>query len=419
MAKLIITKEQYSRLKAINEAVGTGKFKAGDQVTWTNKKGEVKTGTVIDRPTTSANKIWVELGKGQVFSYDENAFTLAQPTQPAAPSAAPSQAPSQGQNVSRGTSSTQYQGHITKTLNNLYSEMGGLFKFIVANRGQAMNQQQDSPEQQPQQPVGSQEYSYEGHPVKVVDNGNPKWGQHLTLTPGNVWVEFKNGNIIQVEKSKVDGLTSENYYRLSEGRYVRDKDMSSYLNKNLSQQQVKTFEGLMFRVELIRNQLRKLENTGDSVVDSYLQKLKTNPIIATDFDKMLNIAATNPQTYENFAKFIQVVNNRLYTGTFKGENIVDKMATLGKMNIQEDANFDKSAQSKKAFKENLFNFISLIVGLYQYLFNKRKKQTVNATRPPRKQAPAAAPAPAAPVSENDKLINEEIKRIKNIMNING
>ena len=406
MAKLIITKEQYSRLKAINEAVGTGKFKAGDKVTWTNKKGEVKTGTVIDRPTTSANKIWVEMGKGQVFSYDENAFNLVPPPQPAAPS--------QSQNVSRGTSSTQYQEHITKTLNNLYNEMGRLFKFIVGNRGQAMNQQQDSTEQEPQQSVGSQEYSYEGHPVKVVDSGNPKWGQHLTLTPNNVWVEFQNGNIIQVDKSKVKGLTSENYYRLSEGRYVRDKDMSNYLNKNLSQQQVKTFEGLMFRVELIRNQLRKLENTGDSVVDSYIQKLKTNPIMATDFDKMLNIAATNPQTYENFAKFIQVVNNRLYTGTFKGENIVDKMATLGKMNIQEDANFDKSAQSKKAFKENLFNFISLIVGLYQYLFNKKKKQTVNTTRPPRKQAPAAAP-----VSENDELINEEIKRIKNIMSING
>ncbi len=389
MNNIIITK-QYPKI-SLTEVVGSGKFKAGDKVSWKNKSGQIKTGIVLDEPVGDPSFIKVQFGstRAMSFAYNENAFSLSQPQAQAQP---------QANIVPRGT-------NVKKVLNELYNEMNSLFKFIVSNRGQVNQPTEVEPAQPEQEPT---DYSYEGKPVKLVNIP----GVHIL--PYNVGIQFSNGNTIQVKRSAVKGLTSEGYYSLSEGKYIKDKNVTNYLNKSLSNKEIKTFEGLMFRVELIRNQLRKLDNTGNKVVDSYVQKFKENPIVATDFDKMFNIASTNPQDYENFLKFINVVNNRLYTGTFKGDNIVNKMSSLGKMSFNEsDTNgFNKSAQSKKAFKENLFNFITTLMEFYQYLTKMRKQAAVNATRPPRKQ-------PVQPTTETiteNKLITEEIQKIKKIIN---
>jgi hypothetical protein len=168
---------------------------------------------------------------------------------------------------------------------------------------------------------------------------------------------------------------------LSEAKYFRDKELVNYLNKNVSPKRVKEFEDFINRIEQIRNKLRNMESGDDKVFNQKLQTFKQNPIILTDFNKMFNISSTNPQAYENLAKFINDIFKTVYTGKFKKGELMDKLAGMGKVgakNIDEaDAQFkrtqiEKDAQDRGKFKKHLMQFMTDAIGLFQYMFQQKK-----------------------------------------------
>jgi hypothetical protein len=168
---------------------------------------------------------------------------------------------------------------------------------------------------------------------------------------------------------------------LSEAKYFRDKELVKYLNKNVSPKRVKEFEDFLNRIEQIRNKLRNMKSGDDKVFNQKLQTFKQNPIILTDFNKMFNLSSTNPQAYENLAKFINDIFKTVYTGKFKKGELMDKLAGMGKVKADDineaEAQFkrtqiEKDAQDRGKFKKHLMQFMTDAIGLFQYMFQQKK-----------------------------------------------
>jgi hypothetical protein len=178
---------------------------------------------------------------------------------------------------------------------------------------------------------------------------------------------------------------------ISEGRYIKDEELIKYLNKNISPKRVKEFEDFMNRVEQIRNKIRNIKKTDDKVFNQKLETFKQNPLILTDFSKLFNISSTNPQVYQNFAKFINDIFNTVYTGKFKKGDLMDKFASMGKVKADDineaEAQFkrtqiEKDAQDRGKFKKHLMQFMTDAIGLFQYMFQKKKNMAARSGQQP-------------------------------------
>jgi hypothetical protein len=177
-------------------------------------------------------------------------------------------------------------------------------------------------------------------------------------------------------------------------------------------------------VEYIRNLVKKLRGkTDDKVILGFLKQLDSNPIMLTDFSKLFTVNVDNPQEVNMLAGMMKEILSTVYSGSYKGGNMIDKMATLGGGNInklEEEAGYNasepnksfmKDAQSKTTFKNNLSNFLGVAMSLFQYL-NKQKQQAAN-NKP--KQKPQQDGGDTQVDEMQNPLISEELKRIKKIM----
>jgi hypothetical protein len=260
-------------------------------------------------------------------------------------------------------------------------------------------------------------------------------------------------------KAKAKTNIQEEENMLDEAKYFRDTDVVKYLNKNLSPNRVKEFENFMNRIEQIRNKIRNMEDIDDKVFNQKIATIKNNPIILTDFNKLFNVSSANPQAYQNLAKFINDIFNTVYTGKFKKGELIDKLGTMGKVPAKDldeagkqagRSQFENDAQDRKKFKGHLMSFLTDAIGLFQYMFQQRKNTAAKGgnqqntdkqaaklglkPKPERKKtvtppnddasvgsgvAGGGAASKSAGVSEsenlNNKLINEELERIKKIM----
>lgn len=209
---------------------------------------------------------------------------------------------------------------------------------------------------------------------------------------------------------------------LQEGRYIKDKRLVQFLQKNLSVDKLALFEDFMGRIELIRNRVKKINPKENQAMANFYQKLSTNPIMLTDFQKLFAIDSNNPKAVNALKAFIDDVFITVYSGKFKYEGLIDKMASLneegGAYNfVEPNKSFLNDAQNRGTFKKNLVNFLVVIISISQYLSG--------ATRPTPKVAPKKKPqqtknyASESVIDESQKLINEEIGRIKKIIdNVN-
>lgn len=208
-------------------------------------------------------------------------------------------------------------------------------------------------------------------------------GRNVTVTipdvsPGSTQIDADGDG---PQKRTYAVKTADLKKSLSEAKYFRDKELVKYLNKNVSPKRVKEFEDFLNRIEQIRNKLRNMKSGDDKVFNQKLQTFKQNPIILTDFNKMFNLSSTNPQAYENLAKFINDIFKTVYTGKFKKGDLMDKLAGMGKVgakNIDEaEAQFkrtqiEKDAQDRGKFKKHLMQFMTDAIGLFQYMFQQKK-----------------------------------------------
>jgi hypothetical protein len=210
--------------------------------------------------------------------------------------------------------------------------------------------------------------------VSDKNSGNPK----ITIVNIN-GDPAKSWTVATKKLSKIGGNLQEGL--MSEAKYFRDKELVKYLNKNISPDRVKEFENFLNRIEQIRNKLRNMKSGDDKVFNQKLETFKQNPIILTDFNKMFNLSSANPQAYENLAKFINDIFKTVYTGKFKKGDLMDKLAGMGKVgakNIDEaEAQFkrtqiEKDAQDRGKFKKHLMQFMTDAIGLFQYMFQQKK-----------------------------------------------
>ena len=329
---------------------------------------------------------------------------------------------------------------------NLYNSLKNLFKFVVNNKD-TLGAGAKSSSFRPN--VGSRDSFFGGanQGTAGAQTSKFKQGDQVTWTTkkgttatGTVVGPSNKPNMTTV-KSNTTGNSFEirdNNLKttLQEGKYIKDKRLLQYLNKSMAFEKVKNFEDLINRVEYIRNIVKKLKGkTDDKVILGFLKQLDGNPIMLTDFSKLFTVNVDNPQEVNMLAGMMKEILSTVYSGSYKGGNMIDKMATLGGGNInklEEEASYNasepnksfmKDAQSKTTFKKNLSNFLGVAMSLFQYL-HKQKQQAASAkpkqapqqaaTAKP-KQAPQQAGGETQVDEMQNQLISEELNRIKKIM----
>jgi hypothetical protein len=192
-----------------------------------------------------------------------------------------------------------------------------------------------------------------------------------------------------------------------------------------------------------------MNNTGDNVLDKFVQKLKSNPIMTKDFTKTFNVDSMNPQNVENMGRFINELIEIVYKGRFRGKKIEDmakddttttfnkeggvvgKMGKLGGGNINKVSMGEsylverkgKKAKAKSDFKNNIISFITELMSMFQYMYKLKKQGKLSGGKPkenkPKENKPQEIKAPGTKqeesVKKSDPLLNEEINKIKNLM----
>jgi len=303
----------------------------------------------------------------------------------------------EGSDVSRGTN------------DDLYNSLRNLFQFIVNNRkslgirtannvgtGAAINSTFSA---------GEKRYytTNDGKKTYVTVLKTPddwKYGKD------KVYVKGQNGNAFVIDKSKlsapfkektkaVNPLSDRSRFEenkkldttyLFEGKYIKDKRLIQFLQKNLSMDKLKSFEDFINRIELIRNKVKKIKAGDDKAIQNFMKDFERNPIMATDFSKLFSIDPANAQAVNALKAFIDDIFVSVYSGKFKYGNMIDKMANLGGninkleeekgYNINEpNKSFIKDAQDRGRFKNNLIAFMSTAINLFQYLHKQKEEPT--------------------------------------------
>lgn len=296
--------------------------------------------------------------------------------------------------VARGTNGANG----SKSTDDIYYRLRNLFQFIVNNKkmlgvrsgpnagtGAAMANRRMK---------AGETFNYNGKSVKIL---NPDIGN------GRTQVQALDGakNVFTV---KTDTLQRVNEGVLNEGKYITDKRLLQFLNKTLSFDKLKSFEGLIDMIEQIRNRIKTLDISKDKVLAGFVEKYKSNPIMATDFAKMFNVSADNPQEVNSLKAFIDDLFVTVYSGKYKFSSMIDKMAGLGGGNINkvnEDANyrfdqpnkaFIKDAQDRRMLKKNILSFLEVSIGLFQYLYKLKSQKPAQSQNTPQQGAQTSQPS---------------------------
>ena len=244
---------------------------------------------------------------------------------------------------------------------------------------------------------------------------------------------IKKGNLYHQKgkKDKKNENIMKNEMILTEGKFIKDKRTLEYLNKKSRPDKVKRFEEFLTRLEIIRNKVKKMGNTEDKVINNFVKKLKSNPIVATDFVKMFNVPSDNPKGVQSLKGFIDEIFDVIYSGKNKKMvNMVDKMATLGGGNINKmeesylyeekgynadepNKAFLKDAQDRGSFKKHLNNFIFELMNMFQYMYKLKKEGKLSGgTKKPAETKPEPK---QESVKKENTILTEEINKIKSLM----
>ena len=171
---------------------------------------------------------------------------------------------------------------------------------------------------------------------------------------------------------------------IAEGKYISDNIVLNYLEKNLSYDKLKSFEDLLKKIEQLRNKIRNAKQSKkDLDFNEKLDVFKSNPIMATDFESLFNVPSTNEKDMASLKAFIDDIFITVYSGKFGRGNLIDKMASTGGGNINAmrevsytlnnpNKAFQKDAQSKNRFKDNLTKFLQDSIRLFQHMYSRRR-----------------------------------------------
>jgi hypothetical protein len=351
--------------------------------------------------------------------------------------------------VARGTGGTNDE---------LYNTLRNLFQFIVNNRKKLGTRSADN--------VGTGGATLGGGKTTPNAEGGTGFkkgdkatykGRNVTVTipdvsPGYTQIDADGDG---PEKKTYAVKTTDLQKQLSEGKYIQDKRLLQFLQKNLSMDKLKAFEDFIGRVERIRTLIKKVDPSTDKVLAGLIKKTDTNPIMLTDFVKMFNVDSENPQAANALKAFIDDMFVTLYSSKYKFDSMIDKMAGVGGGNVNKleeekgysasepNKAFVKDAQDRGRFKKNLLAFLSDSIGIFQYLYKLKMQAEKGGKQGGTPGAQKTAPQPTGGVTppsgqpqsskpkddlsqiygknleesvQTTPLISEEVERIKKIMN---
>ena len=264
------------------------------------------------------------------------------------------------------------------------------------------------------------------------------------IEPGTAFVVFKKpdntyGNeparaVNKKQLSNENTMMKKNI--ITEGKFIKDPQVIKILKdtKGIDQNRLKFFEGFLTRLEIIRNKIKKAGSTGDSVMDGFIQKMKSNPIMTKDFVKTFRVDPNNQQNVEHMGDFINDIIEIVYKGRFRGKTfndiggMINKMGKLGGGNINKVSTKmgesyilerkGKKAQAKSAFKNHIIEFITQLMGLFQYMTKLKREGRLGSSgdSSSKKVVPKIG---SQQQEESIKKVNtplmEEISRIKKLM----
>jgi len=311
-------------------------------------------------------------------------------------------------------------GKKTQVSDDLYNSIRNLFQFIVNNKKTLGYKKGPLPTKNTQstttQPNSTQSSAFNaGDKVSwTTKSGKPTTGTVVkpSETEGQTIVKGdKSGKEFAIKNSNLKG-------GLSEAKYIKDKRLITYLEKNLSVDKLKSFENLMNRIEFIRNKVKKLDAGGDKAIQNFVKAYQSNPILLTDFQNLFSVNSENPQAVNSLMGFINDVFVTLYSGKYKYDNMIDKIADIGGgiNNLEEAKAKGVDPQDRRAFKSNLLKFLTTTIQLFQYLDKLKKEGKLNKTdakKSVKKEEPKETQSES--VNETNNLLTEQINRIKKIM----
>lgn len=321
----------------------------------------------------------------------------------------------------------------------LFNDLAGFFKFTYNNRKMASPELfGDKKEDLNENPcskftIGQKVKTKAGKTVEVIANST----EDSSIQKGEVKVKREDGGTYAVgctqlsesmiKKNKLINEMSNNNL-VSEGKFIKDPEVIKILNKKgIDANKLKFFEGFLTRIEIIRNKIKKMNNTGDKVLDKFVQKLKSNPIMDKDFTKTFNVDPGNPQNVENMGKFMNELIEIVYKGNFRGMTfkdaggMVSKMGTLGGGNINKVSMGEsylterkgKKAKAKSDLKNNMISFITELMSMFQYMSKLKRQGKLGGSKPKEEKPEAKQESIQKP---ENKFLKEEVKRILTLMN---
>lgn len=251
----------------------------------------------------------------------------------------------------------------------IYNSLRELFKFIVSNRKMlgirsSSDVQNKSRGTYFHKMKNGDNVFYNGKPVKIVNSD--------TGTPNKTLVQYQNGTKMAVDSDKLHKLQESVIY---EGKYLKNKQVLHDVSKAISTDKLNSFEEFMNRLEMVRNKIRNLKPTGDKVLDGWVKKIKTNPLIATNFQKIFNIDPDNKNVITTLISFINKLFATVYGGNFKNGQLMDKIASNKISENLDPTAFTRIAQDRSKFNQNVLTFLSDTIGFYQYLSKIKNNNT--------------------------------------------
>lgn len=332
----------------------------------------------------------------------------------------------------------------------LFNDLAGFFKFTYNNRKMAspdvFGDKKESSDPCSKFTKGQKVKTKAGKTVEVIANST----EDSTIEKGQIKVKREDGGTYAVRctqlsesminKGKLINEMSNNNL-ISEGKFIKDPEVIKILKQKsgIDANKLKFFEGFMTRVEIIRNKVKKMNNTGDKVLDKFVQKLKSNPIMDKDFTKTFNVDSGNPQNVEAMGSFINDLIEIVYKGNFRGMTfkdaggMVSKMGTLGGGNINKVSMGEsylverkgKKAKAKSDLKNNMISFITELMNMFQYMAKLKKQGKLSSGKGEQKSGEIKRKGSEKKEVETqqesiqkpeNKFLKEEVKRILTLMN---
>ena len=230
------------------------------------------------------------------------------------------------------------------------------------------------------------------------------------MSPNTYQIKLNNGKNIEVPAKDLKPLT--NTYG-SESKYFKNENLNDYLTKTIGEKKLKEFEGFLSNLNQVRDSVKGLGPTGSKKTDILINKMKKNPIMYTDFEKLFDV--NDRQNFDNVKNEIKALANEVYSNASNLRSSMDELLRSNSNNLQEAVfNPEEEGQNRKKFKKYLIQFLSDAIKLFKNLIANKTKQPVKKAAKP-KQPEQGSLFESVEITQKNKVINEHVERIKKIM----